>query len=94
MALANKSLVEREEEKLDLDSAMPEASPAPNPFSSSRPEPIVSNASSLPDFTTPLEMSNLAATPEPPTWALFGLGAAMLIFVVPACGKKNNPKNK
>ena len=73
---------------------MPEASPAIDPFSSSRPDPIVSNAAQTLDFTTPLETNNLAATPEPPTWALFGVGAALLIFVVPARGKKNNPKIK
>jgi hypothetical protein len=92
LALIEKSLVEREESHLDQNCAAPEATPAIDPFSSSRPEPIVSSES-MPDFiTTPLDATNLVATAEPSTWALFGLGAGLLIFTVPARGRKNQPR--
>lgn len=115
----DKSLVEREQERIEADSASPEASPAPIPFSLSRPEAYASNdatpsvdnnvvstasdalASLVPDRVTPaiiesdvvatvsslsnIESNNagLAPTPEPSTWALFGVGASLMLFVFP-----------
>ena len=69
----DRSLVEREQQRIELDSAYPEASPATAPFSLSRPEDFVSNYKNV---------------PEPSTWALLGLGATFLVFFVPGRGGK------
>jgi hypothetical protein len=77
-----KSLVEREEERLDAGSALPEDGPTPVPFSLSRPESVVSAGNASFDR---MAGSNpcLVATPEPSTWALFGCGAFLLICTLP-----------
>jgi hypothetical protein len=79
IAQMDKSLAEREAERAQADTAMPEDSPTPIPFSTSRPECLVSGSSIMDS----LDKTPLANTPEPTTWALFGLGAALMIFVVP-----------
>jgi hypothetical protein len=84
---ADKSLVEREEARIEADTATPEASPTPCPFSLERPESLVSTeTTSIESLTGAIDLNSnrsLACTPEPATWALFGLGAAFMIFVVP-----------
>jgi PEP-CTERM motif len=77
----DKSLAEREAERAQADTAMPEDSPTPIPFSTSRPACLVSLGA--PSIMDSLDKTPTANTPEPSTWALFGLGAALMIFVVP-----------
>jgi hypothetical protein len=79
-----KSLVEREQARIEADTATPEDSPTPIPFSLDRPESFVSDDvssdQSLDSLTGPVEADHLAATPEPPTWALVGVGLSFLLF--------------
>ena len=85
----DRSLVEREEELIEADTASPEASPVAAPFSLSRPENIVSNDATAPviedvSFSQDFGDEGMSPLPETPTWALFGLGAAFLVFTIPA----------
>jgi hypothetical protein len=81
LADMDKSLAEREAERAQADTAMPEDSPTPIPFSTSRPACLASLGTA--PMLDSLGQTPLANTPEPSTWALFGLGAALMIFVVP-----------
>ena len=87
-----KSLVEREEDRLDADSALPEDSPTPVPFTSSRPDFVVSAGHAYPGKLTDGDpgfdcKTGLVCTPEPSTWALFGCGAFLLVCTLPKRAK-------
>jgi hypothetical protein len=92
LADLEKSLVEREAARAEADTAMPEDSPAAIPFSISRPDELVSTDVGTAVDAINLNMSpaSLSNTPEPYTWALFGLGAALMIFVVPQQTVRSN----